>query len=202
MNQSFSFDNGGTPWDTENTAIGYWSMALNQPDSATDGYRDTAVGSQSLYNNSTGSHNVALGYRAGYNLTSGNYNIDLASEGVAGEGNTIRIGDSNQTSTYISGIFGTTIPGGKVVVVDSTGHLGVQSGSIATASAPPGLDSSPALLAELKKQRATIAAQAQAIDELKAQLVRADEEHRQQLSALLARLAKLEAGVGAAATQK
>src|SRR5205814_4613010 len=45
--------------------------------------------------------------------------------GVAGEGNTIRIGTTGtQTNTYIAGISGVTVAGGVGVIIDSSGHLG------------------------------------------------------------------------------
>jgi hypothetical protein len=42
---------------------------------------------------------------------------------------TIRIGGSNQTNTYISGINGVTVVGGIGVIVDSSGHLGTSTSS-------------------------------------------------------------------------
>jgi hypothetical protein len=59
-------------------------------------------------------------------LTSGNFNIDIGNAGVAGEGNTIRIGDSSQTRAFVSGIRA-VITGNndaQPVVIDSTGQLG------------------------------------------------------------------------------
>ena len=127
-----TYDNGGTSWDTENTAIGWSAMISNNPDSDSDGYRNTAVGSQSLYSNITGSYNIAVGYQAGYNLTTGSWNIDIGNQGVADEANTIRIGDSNQTHTFIAGIRGVTTvnPDAIPVVIDSAGQLGTVSSSI------------------------------------------------------------------------
>src|SRR5262249_51195182 len=59
------------------------------------------------------------------NLTSGNNNIDIANSGVAGEGNTIRIGtNGNQTITLVAGISGATVPNGVGVIIDTDGHLG------------------------------------------------------------------------------
>ncbi|MFI5167828.1 MAG: beta strand repeat-containing protein [Thermoanaerobaculales bacterium] len=119
------YDNGGTPWDTDNTAVGSSAMMANNPDSDSDGYRNTAVGSQSLYWNSTGSNNIALGYLAGVNLTTGNWNIDIGNQGVTDEANTIRIGDNNQTRTFVAGIAGATgLSGAQPVVIDPAGQLG------------------------------------------------------------------------------
>jgi hypothetical protein len=108
-----------------NTASGYYSLTSN-----TTGYYNTASGYSSLQSNTTGSSNTAIGTQAGANLTTGSYNIDIGNQGVAGEGHTIRIGDSNQTNTYIAGISGVTISSGSTVLIDSTGHLGSISSSI------------------------------------------------------------------------
>ncbi|PYV77888.1 MAG: hypothetical protein DMG96_09770 [Acidobacteria bacterium] len=43
--------------------------------------------------------------------------------------NTIRIGSSLQTNTYIAGISGVTVAGGIGVIIDSTGHLGTSTSS-------------------------------------------------------------------------
>jgi hypothetical protein len=55
-----------------------------------------------------------LGDGAGTNLTTGNNNIDIGYivGNVAGESNTIRIGNSDITNTFINGISGTNSPGG------------------------------------------------------------------------------------------
>ncbi len=46
-----------------------------------------------LINNTTGFVNIAVGYEAGFNLTTGSGNIDIGNGGIAGEANTISIGD-------------------------------------------------------------------------------------------------------------
>ena len=71
---------------------------------------------------------------AGCNLTTGNNNIDIGNAGVAAEANTIRIGNANQTNTYIAGISGVTVSGAPVVVA-SDGHLG--TADIGTLQGPP-----------------------------------------------------------------
>src|SRR5207247_10312292 len=102
---------------------GYYNTAsgMNALYSNTTGYGNTASGLQALYSNTTGGNNIALGYAAGVNLTTGDYNIDIGNYGVAGEGHTIRIGDANQTVTFIAGISGTAVSG-ATVVVDSNGQ--------------------------------------------------------------------------------
>ena len=58
-------------------------------------------------------------------------NIDIGAnvDGVAGESNTIRIGNTDITDTFISGISGTTVASGAAVLVDSNGHLGTVTSS-------------------------------------------------------------------------
>ena len=103
----------------ENTAGGAESLGYN-----TTGNSNTASGYWSLGGNTTGSNNTAVGYQAGRYLTTGSYNIDIGNQGVAAEGNTIRIGDSNQANTYIAGIYGVTVSSGNTVMIDASGHLG------------------------------------------------------------------------------
>ena len=108
---------------SSNTGIGNQSLASNQT-----GSNNSAVGYQSLDQNTSGSNNIALGSGAGY-ATTGNFNIDIGNAGVADEGDTIRIGDANQSNTYIAGIYGVTISG-STVLIDSSGHLGSVSSSL------------------------------------------------------------------------
>jgi trimeric autotransporter adhesin len=110
-----------------NTASGLGVLHEN-----TIGNSNTAGGINALYNNTTGGLNVALGDRAGFNLTTGSNNIIIGGGvlGVAGDENTIRIGDpAVQTATYIAGIVGATVPSGAPVVVANDGHLGTTTSS-------------------------------------------------------------------------
>lgn len=132
---------------SSNTANGYnalYSNVIGNSNTATGrgalhnnitANNNTANGYQALFSNTSGSNNIALGVGAGDNLTTGDNNIDIGNEGVAAEANTIRIGDSNQTNTYITGISGVTIAGAPVVVA-SDGHLG--TADISTLQGPPG----------------------------------------------------------------
>ena len=110
---------------TENTAVG--SHALVGFGGSPNG--NTAVGFAALFAG-YGGLNTALGRHAGYNI-SGVNNIDIGAnvEGVAGESNTIRIGNTDITDTFISGISGTTVASGAAVLVDSNGHLGTVTSS-------------------------------------------------------------------------
>src|SRR6266496_3845562 len=105
----------------ENTANG--DSALN---GNTTGIGNTADGDTALYNNTTGSDNTAIGDNAGSSLTTGDNNIDIGFnvQGVAGESNTIRIGNTDITDTFIRGISGSTVPNGVTVIVNGNGRLG------------------------------------------------------------------------------
>lgn len=96
--------------------------------SNTTGNFGTAIGSGALKNNTTGNNNIGLGANAGVNLTTENNNIDIGNAGVAAESNTIRIGGTAQTATFIAGISGTTVTG-VPVLVSGSGQLGVASSS-------------------------------------------------------------------------
>ena len=110
----------------ENTAIGVGALAANQA-----GNINTAVGFQALLNNN-GTANIAVGSQAGQALTTGSNNIDIGNDGVAGESETIRIGDPSTfpgTVTYIAGIHGHTASGGIAVYVNADGQLGTATSS-------------------------------------------------------------------------
>jgi trimeric autotransporter adhesin len=117
-----------------NTATGFHALAANRfgNNNTANGYfafvggsgnSNTAVGAFALQR-STGDNNIALGFAAGANLTTGNQNIDIGNRGVAGESGTIRIGDSDQTRTFIAGISGQAVSGSPVYV-NAGGQLGV-----------------------------------------------------------------------------
>ena len=115
------FSNKGGSW---NTANGLSALYYN-----TSGNHNTAVGDSALQSCTSGSYNVAIGDDAGGNLTTGSQNIDIYNQGVAGDNNTIRIGALGaQSSTFIAGIYGTTVSG-VAVQVNSSGQLGVLSSS-------------------------------------------------------------------------
>ena len=105
-----------------NTAHGVDALYSN-----TAGDGNTANGLSALAFNTTGAFNIALGTSAGQNLTTGDRNIDIGNLGVANEGNTIRIGTTDeQSATYIAGIAGQTVgAGGSTCYVDNDGKLGV-----------------------------------------------------------------------------
>jgi hypothetical protein len=111
---------------TENTGSGLNALVSNST-----GSYNTAIGGAALSSNRTGNYNTAIGTDAGFNLTTGNYNINIGYNvsGASGEANTTRIGDSNQTKTFISGISGVTAASGVAVYVNSSGQLGTLTSS-------------------------------------------------------------------------
>jgi hypothetical protein len=124
---------GGTSTGSMNTAVGVHASLNN-----TSGSNNVAVGADSLNNVQTGVNDIAVGYQAGINLVgSDTGNIDIGNTGVGGDTNTIRIGTINNptvgsnivANTFIAGIWGVPLGAGTPVVVDSTGHLGVQPSS-------------------------------------------------------------------------
>jgi trimeric autotransporter adhesin len=114
-----------------NNAPGNTATGANALSSNTTGRNNTATGAQALNNNTTGSFNIAVGSGAGANLSTGNDNIDIGHPGVAGESNTMRLGNGKQTTTYITGIRGVTTTNADAVpvVIDSAGQLGTVSSS-------------------------------------------------------------------------
>ena len=96
------------------------------------GNGNTAIGSGALSSIATGNSNVAVGENAGHNLSgSDSNNIDIGADvdGVPGESNTIRIGNTDITDTFIKGINGTTVASGATVLVAANGHLGTATSS-------------------------------------------------------------------------
>ena len=109
----------------DNTATGMSALFSN-----TTGVNNTASGVNALQNSTTGSNNIALGYQAGASLTTGDNNIEIGSTGMASDAGRIRIGTRGvHSSTYVAGIFGSTVSGGVTVSVDSKGHLGTTTSS-------------------------------------------------------------------------
>jgi len=108
-----------------NTASGSGALSLN-----TTGSNNTAIGANALVNNVIGVDNVAIGNNSGQLIT-GSRNIAIANGGIAGESNTIRIGNANQSRTFVSGIRGaqTGLADAITVVIDSNGQLGTVSSS-------------------------------------------------------------------------
>jgi hypothetical protein len=126
-----------------NVASGYIALQAN-----TEGGGNTANGSGALRNNTTGSDNTGIGNGAlpsnttgarnlgiggvepGANLTTGSDNVDISNRGVAGEGNTTRIGtEGTQTRAFLAGVYNKIVTAPScAVVVNSAGQLGCGEG--------------------------------------------------------------------------
>ena len=115
---------------SDNTAIG--DSALHENDFTGNGLANgnTAVGAAALAVNVDGSGNTAVGFNAGSEIT-GDNNIDIGNDvtGVAGESNTIRIGNSTIATTIVRGIFNKTSSGGIAVLINSDDTLGTMTSS-------------------------------------------------------------------------
>jgi len=95
MNALFSNTTG-----SGNNAFGVEALFSN-----TTGTCNVALGSAALFSNSSGSTNIAVGCAAGSLATTGDNNIYIGNLGVAGESNTIRIGDpAIHQKVFIGGI--------------------------------------------------------------------------------------------------
>jgi hypothetical protein len=101
----------------DNTGVGYFTLYNNDTGNGNSavgsdtllsnvgGDCNTAVGKQALLMNTTGDNNIAVGCGAGSEATTGSNNIYIGNAGVAGESNTIRIGDpSVQIRAFVAGI--------------------------------------------------------------------------------------------------
>jgi hypothetical protein len=107
-----------------NTAIGWQALKFDST-----GGLNIAVGSSAGVFYTTGDNNIAIGIDAAHNVSGGNSNnIHLGSEGTSGDEGVISIGTSGtQTSAYIAGIAGVTLPTANepLVCIDPpTGQLG------------------------------------------------------------------------------
>lgn len=107
-----------------NTALGRLALSTN-----ITGSHNAAIGANSLRNNIDGDRNVALGFSAGRDAT-GDHNIFISHDGLPTDNGVIRIGDdSNHSSTFIAGIFGSIVQAGSSVEISSTGKLGTTPSS-------------------------------------------------------------------------
>ncbi|MBI3781858.1 MAG: DNRLRE domain-containing protein [Deltaproteobacteria bacterium] len=110
----------------ENIAVG-----ANATDALTTGSNNTAIGTGAFGNLTAGTGNIAVGWHGGLSATTNDNDIYIGSTGAAAENNTIRIGNTSHTKTFIRGIYGQTTANTAIpVLVDSfTGQLGTVSSS-------------------------------------------------------------------------
>ena len=111
---------GAMVWNSagnDNTGVGYFSLYNNDTGNANSalgsdslisnisGDCNTAIGLGALGLNTTGDENIAVGCGAGSEATTGSNNIYIGNVGVAGESNTIRIGDpAIHVNAFVAGI--------------------------------------------------------------------------------------------------
>jgi Chaperone of endosialidase len=106
------------------------AFGINALFNDTTGSNNVALGFEALSNNTSGNDNVAIGNGGGNSLTTGGNNVDISNPGVAGESNTIRVGQQGtQTATYLAGVSGSNIGANPSVVVNGEGRLGVEVSS-------------------------------------------------------------------------
>jgi len=120
-----AYNNGGTTYNTNNIAIGYKTLFVNNPTTSKNGMDNSAVGDYALYGNITGDSNTAVGYQALYNNTTGSTNTAigynagpstgaLVNATAIGNGvtvtvsNSIEIGNASATFCGINGATNTT----------------------------------------------------------------------------------------------
>ncbi len=135
----------------DNVASGLLAMFLN-----TSGSANVASGVHALSSNTTGSLNVALGAGAGQNLTKGSNNLDISNAGMTADSGKIRIGTAGiQTTAFLAGVSGVSIPGPtKTVVVNSSGQLGTAPAGPATAPRAASASGSDSALARKVRRQA------------------------------------------------
>ena len=66
-----SFSNSGTPWNSNNVAVGHQALYSNQPTATTNGYENTAIGNFALSSNTIGYWNTSIGKSSLYSNTTG-----------------------------------------------------------------------------------------------------------------------------------
>ena len=113
---------------SNNTYVGLsagWSGST-----ASTGSCNTFMGEYAGAHTTSGNENSAFGYLAGIYNTTGSFNLDLANPGVAGESNTIRIGNQGpRLKTFIAGIVNNTTTNPANVYISPSGQLEVGTSS-------------------------------------------------------------------------
>lgn len=148
-----------TTYNSNNAAFGAASLKSLAGANAGEGSYNTACGTDSAYDVTSGSYNTCVGYKAGYSsFTTGNYNTIIGSSsgeslatsdssniilghgitGTGGQSNILVIGKGTGTGngelnkSFIHGIYGrtTTSATTAAVLVSNTGQLGTITSSI------------------------------------------------------------------------
>ena len=154
-----NFANGGTPYDTNNIAIGYQAMYGTNPTSLTNGKNNVAIGTQSMKFNTVGSNNTAVGNMAmiagsanddntavGYYALAGSTNGKNTAVGSRalytnsnlgfGEGNTA-VGYNAISSSY--GSFSTAVGAEAMPYATGTGNTAIGARAIGSNALGSGL---------------------------------------------------------------
>jgi hypothetical protein len=121
-----SFNNGNTIWNSDNVAIGYESLNSNQPTSASNGIKNTALGNYALRANTTGSANTAVGFNTLYDNTTGVNNVATGVESLT----------DNTTGSY------NTADGYRALYMNTTGYSNTACGMNALAFNTTGYENS------------------------------------------------------------
>jgi hypothetical protein len=109
----------------DNVAIGEYTLRHSVGD------QNVAVGGYAM-ENVGGNGNIGIGWNVGIHVAGEQPQnlIYIGTAGVSGENSAIRIGDTGlQTSAFIAGISGVTMPDGVDVVINSSGQLGTLTSS-------------------------------------------------------------------------
>ena len=174
-----SYNNGGTVWDSYNTAIGNHALHYNQPTSTTNGYRNSAFGYSALYENTTGADNTSLGYEAGNTNTTGSSNTflgfqadansnNLSNSTAIGNGavvdasNKITLGNSSVSIVQFAGY------GAGTLQTDASGNI------TSSKKMSEYINLIPILIENIEKQQKLIENQAIEINNLKLQIKKLD----------------------------
>ncbi len=120
---------GGASGASTTTGNGNVYLGWASGSSGTTAAFNTFLGAQTGFYNVTGINNTYVGFGAGTGNANGNFNLYLSNSGANNESNTIRIGDNNQFSTYIAGVYGVTSGSGVPVYINSNGQLGTLTSS-------------------------------------------------------------------------
>ena len=131
-----SYSNANSGWASDNTAIGYKALLLNQPTSTTTGYRNTALGSGALQTNITGSTNTAVGYGADVTVNNLTNATAIGAGAVVSTSNSLVLGNNANVGIGISSptakldINGTVRIGGNGTALNSVIKLTASTASL------------------------------------------------------------------------
>lgn len=128
-------NNSTTPFTNTNVAVGFESLKSSPSPAANTGLNNSAIGYQTLFNNSSGGSNTAVGFNALYNNTTANNNTAVGSRALfsntSGSNNTAMGLQALQLNTTGSA---NTATGLQALNVNTTGDNNTAIGQQALAS--------------------------------------------------------------------